>query len=275
MAFTPRSLLTLLELEPSGEDRWLAPTPSEGPGRLFGGQVASQALRAAANTVEPGRPPHSLHGYFIRPGRPNEPLELVVERTRDGRSFTTRHVTAIQREQAVFELTASFHQEEPGLDWQPSWTHTGPGPEEIEMPGPSAGPMSALWHTNPFEIRPVTPIGPEFAIHPCWVRLREQLGEDSVAHACALTYVSDLAVVASARAPSNRSSLPNGASLDHSIWFHRPFHANEWLLFSVNPASNSGSRGLALGSFHNERGVLIASIAQEVLLRTPPATPTA
>jgi acyl-CoA thioesterase-2 len=260
---SPRLLTGLLDLAVLGEDTWTAPTPAEGPPRLFGGQVAAQALRAACLTVPAGPRPHSMHGYFIRPGRPDVTLELHVERTRDGRSFTTRHVTAVQDGHAVFELTASFHADEEGVDWQE------PGPD---LPGPATeaaddSPFSGFWDSNPFEIRPIVPWSEAMSVHPCWVRLREDVGDDPALHACAITFISDLAVVGSARAPGHRSALPSGASLDHAIWFHRPADANRWMLFAVEPVTNFGARGLARGTLHDERGTLVASIAQEALLR--------
>src|SRR5665213_3137802 len=266
MTESPRSLLGLLTLSPLGEDRWSAPTPAEGPPRLFGGQVAAQSLRAACLSVEDGPRPHSLHGYFVRPGRPDTDLELVVERMRDGRSFTTRHVTAVQEGQAIFELTASFHTDEEGADWQE------PTAERPPMPDPGEGerddsPFGGFHATNPFVIRPVRTVGAGFAVHPCWVRLREPLGADPRLHACALAYVSDLAVVQAARAPGS-TGMPFGASLDHAVWFHRPVDVSQWLLFTAGPVSNFGARGLARGTFHTSDGVLVASLAQEALLRT-------
>lgn len=270
MSESPRSLLSLLALVPIGEDRWSAPTPAEGPPRLFGGQVAAQALRAACLTVPPGPRPHSLHGYFIRPGRPEVQLELVVERTRDGRSFTTRHVTALQEGQAIFELTSSFHTDEEGVDWQePAPVPRPRHPEEAPEPDSDDSPFGGFHASNPFAIRPLSLPEGGFGttLHPCWVRIREPLEPDERLHACALAYVSDLAVVTAARAPGS-TGMPFGASLDHAVWFHRPVDVNQWLLFRAGPVSNFGARGLARGSFHTAEGVLVASLAQEALLRT-------
>jgi acyl-CoA thioesterase II len=267
MSESPRSLLSLLTLSPVGEDRWSAPTPAEGPPRLFGGQVAAQPLRAACLTVPAGPRPHSLHGYFIRPGRPDTALDLLVERTRDGRSFTTRHVTAIQEGQAIFELTASFHTDEEGLDWQEPPATAPAGPVDADEPGDEDSPFGGFRVSNPFIIRPVRAMGRGFSMHPCWVRIRETITEDPALQACALAYVSDLAVVQAARAPGS-TGMPFGASLDHAVWFHRPVDVNQWLLFSAGPVSNYGARGLARGTFHTLDGLLVASIAQEALLRT-------
>ncbi len=258
-----RTLGAILDLTPSGEGRWMAPTPGEGPRRLFGGQVAAQALAAACQTVDADRPPHSLHGYFIRPGRPDTPLELRVERTRDGRSFTTRHVTAVQEGNAIFNLTASFHGGEAGMDWQVPGLGLEPPTGEERVPRPER----PFWITNPFEIRPVhRRTDDPWPPHPCWVRLVEELPGDQATQRCALTFISDLAVVASTRAPHDRSPAAL-ASLDHAVWFHRPVDMSEWHLFSVDPVSTAGARGLARGTIHAADGRLVASIAQEGLIR--------
>lgn len=260
-------ILELLDLGCRGENDFVAPTPSDGPGRLFGGQVASQSLRAATLTVPTDRLPHSLHAYFIRPGRPGIPLRLEVDRTRDGRSFTTRRVTASQDGEPIFTLAASFHAAEEGDDWQL------PAPTDIPAPdGPRQpdSPISRFASMSPFDLRPVrSPEPGGFPIlHPFWVKTRRSLPDDAALHACVLAFISDMGVVGSARAPG--SSLPAqfiGASLDHAMWFHRPARADEWLLFSVEPVSNFGARGLARGTMHRADGVLVASIAQEALLR--------
>ena len=262
-----RRLLEILDLHESRRDRFLAPTPSEGPPRLFGGQVASQALRATTLTIDGARPVHSVHAYFIRPGRPGIPLELHVERTRDGRSFSTRRVTAIQDDEAILVADASFHQAEAGDDWQEVDLPDVPGPDELNGNDRSANPFRA---TNPFEIRPLQPTE-GFNLHPCWVRVRDPIPDDPALHAAALTYVSDLAVIGSARAPGSTAGW-GGASLDHSVWFHRPVRVDDWLLFSVDPVTNFGARGLARGTFHTRDGVLVASLAQECLLRPAPAS---
>jgi acyl-CoA thioesterase II len=259
-------LMQILSLEPIGEDTYQAATPREG-GRLFGGQVASQSLRAATLTVPDDRPVHSLHAYFIRPGRTGEPLRLEVDRTRDGRSFTTRRVTASQSGGAIFTLAASFARSEDGDDWQL------PAPAGIRDPDTideREGFFAQFWASSPFDVRTVTPWkeGDVPVLHPLWVRTRERLPDDPALHASVLTFFSDMGVVGSARAPT--STLPQrfmGASLDHAIWFHRPARADEWILFSVDAVSNAGARGLTRGSMHTQGGVLVTSIAQEALLR--------
>jgi acyl-CoA thioesterase II len=260
-----RTLASILDLQPSGEDRWMAPTPGEGPPRLFGGQVAAQALAAACKTVPEDRPPHSFHCYFIRPGRPGTTLEMVVERTRDGRGFTTRHVTAIQESKAIFNLTASFHGAEEGIDWQvPAPEMSTPPTEALPPADPSLRPF---WQTSPFELRPVHPTTEMWPPHPCWIRLMEKVPEDPSIQACALTFISDMGVVGAARAPHDRGRPSQMASLDHAVWIHRPFNLAGWHFFSADPVSNYGGRGLARGTIHAADGTLVASIAQEGLIR--------
>lgn len=254
-------VLDLLDLERVDPDHFRAPSPSGGWGRLYGGQVASQSHRAATLTVEADRLTHSLHAYFIRPGRPGVPVELAVERTRDGRSFSTRSVIASQEGEPILTMIASFHRPEAGEEWQvPISLDALPGPDETEA-GAEFSPSS---DEVGFDMRPLAASG--FRPHPCWVRLKEKIGRDQSLHACALTYISDRAVVGSARAPGASFHM-SGASLDHAVWFHRPVRVDDWLLFSVDPVVNSGARGLARGSFHDREGVLVASISQEALLR--------
>ena len=265
-------LLRLLELGRVDDDRFVAPTPSDGPTRLFGGQVASQSLRAATLTVEPSRRPHSFHAYFVRPGSPGVPLSLSVVRVRDGRSFSTRSVTATQDGDAIFVMTASFHVDEPGEDWQDPTPLGVPGPDQCAL---RQSPFSRFASMSPFEIRPVgeQSFDGGFRPHPFWVKTRGGLPDDPVLHACVVAFMSDMGVVGSARAPVSTNRAFVGASLDHAVWFHRPVRADQWLLFSVEPLTNAGSRGLARGSFHTEDGTLVASIVQEALLRPTSTVP--
>ena len=261
-------ILDVLSLQELGPDSFSATTPPEGgPPRLFGGQVASQALRAATLTVAPERPPHSLHAYFVRPGRPGSPLTLRVERTRDGRSFTTRTVTASQGGRPILILAASFHGDEEGDDWHLPAPTGVPRPDDLPEPEPALRQFTLI---SPFDVRPVR--GREAhepaLVHPFWIRTRDRLPDDPLLHACVLTYISDLAVVGGAFAPGVDRTHRTGASLDHAVWFHRPARADGWLLFSVDPASNHGGRGLARGTLHTASGVLVASMAQEALLRS-------
>ncbi|RAY16421.1 acyl-CoA thioesterase II [Actinomadura craniellae] len=259
-------LLALLDLDPVGDDTFAGSPGSNQPGdRLFGGQVAAQSLRAACLTVAPDRRPHSLHAYFIRPGLPDEPLRFEVRRTRDGRSFSTRHVTAAQGGKPIFELIASFQVTEPGEEWQPPAPAGLPGPEDI---GPIELPdwVSAL---AVFDIRPVRgPAADGFVLtHPFWIRVPAPVGDDPAVHACLLTFLSDIGVVHSAMAPGWDTPISHAASLDHALWFHHQPRVDEWLLYSVTPTGGAGARGLAHGTLHTEAGLLVASVTQEALLR--------
>ncbi|MFC5746147.1 acyl-CoA thioesterase [Actinomadura rugatobispora] len=265
-AGSPPEIVRLFDLEALDGDAFqITATGGIGRERLFGGQVAAQSLRAACLTVGAGRLPHSLHAYFIRPGTPGEPLRLDVARTRDGRAFSTRHVTAAQGGKPIFEMIASFHDPEPGFDWQAGPRPDAPPPGRLEPPEFPA----FIRHPPGFEFRVVKPPRPNgFPIpHPFWIRCREPLGDDLTLHACLITYLSDMAVVSSSRAPGSPRELAAAVSLDHALWFHRPARVDEWLLFSADPASNFGARALARGTLHTEDGVLVASLAQEALLR--------
>ena len=255
----------LLELERVGDDSFVAQTQWRGYDRLYGGQVAAQSLRAACSTVELGRLPHSLHSYFILAGRAGEPVQLDVQRTRDGRSFSTRHVTASQGGKAIFELVSSFHVHEDGDDWQL------PPPADLALPAAPRDGSMPRWDGlgGVFEIRPehALPEYDPFALHPVWLRTAERLDDDPVTHQCLLTFLSDLGVLGSTRAPGTRTSYRNAASLDHSVWFHRPARVDEWLRFSSAPVTNFGARGMARAELHTEAGAHVASVAQESLLR--------
>jgi acyl-CoA thioesterase-2 len=267
-------LLELLDLTPAGSNRWLAstPEPGDGPPRLFGGQVAAQSLRAATLTVEPDRLVHSLHAYFIRPGRPGVPLQLDVERARDGRSFTTRRVSASQDGEPIFVLDASFQVEEQGDDWQPDDSMPAvPGPDEVATPESPFGSFSSM---SPFEMRPcggLNDVG--FVMNPYWVRTKGRLPDDDAIHACAIAFISDMGILSAARPPNATSMQFMGASLDHAVWFHRPVRADEWLLSDAHPLRAAGARGMAHGTMHTVDGVLAVTVIQEGLLRPTMAVP--
>lgn len=259
-AGTPPSFVTaLLDLARDG-DRFEAPPRGWGGTRLFGGQVAAQALAAAAATVEPGRLPHVLHASFLRAGRSARPVRYDVERTRDGRSFSTRRVVAAQ-DRVVFEMTTSFHVPEPGTDWHPP-APIAPRPVDLA----SLPPWPEAPSTGFFEIRPVVPTTAPFSPPPYWIRSREPVGGDPVTRACVLAFVSDMGVVAAARPPGPNMAT-DAVSLNHAVWFHRPFAADEWHLFSAGPTSSRSGLGLACGTFHHEDGTLVATIVQEALFR--------
>lgn len=267
---TVERLLWLLELEQLDRDLFRARSPRHRPnGRLFGGQVAAQALRAATLTVEADHAPHSLHGYFLRPGLPAKPLILQVDRIRDGTSFTTRNVKAIQDGEAIFSLSASFHVEEPAGEFQTPLPADVPRADDDE----AADRRMSSHSSSPFDIRQVrTPPADDRGVFEStqrvWVRTRGALPGDRALHACVLTYISDMGAVLAAR-KALRIPWSGGmaASLDHALWFHRWIRPDGWVLFDLRPLSNAGSRGLVVGTMHDETGVHGASMTQEALIR--------
>jgi acyl-CoA thioesterase-2 len=267
--------LNLLELERLDRDLfrgWNPPHPSGREMPLFGGQVAAHALRAATLTVESPHFPHSLHGYFLRPGKGDVPTILRVDRIRDGRSFTTRTVVAQQDGEAIFSLTASFQKEESGGEFATPIADDIPLPDELLARDGLAPMPSFRGQESPFERLEVPGYGhfemSDVPRRAMWIRTRAQLPDDHNLHACVLTFVSDMGVVSAVRAAlGRRNDHGMGASLDHSVWFHRRVRADDWLLFDVSSRSNSGSRGLGVGSMHTVDGVHAATIGQEALVR--------
>jgi acyl-CoA thioesterase-2 len=276
-------LVDLLDLEPIEVNIFRGVSPNDDRQRVFGGQVAGQALVAAARTVSPDRPVHSLHAYFLRPGDPNVPILYEVDRIRDGRSFTTRRVVAIQHGEAIFNLHASFHAPEPGLDHQlpmPDVPHATTLPTFTERYAPYAEKMGD-WYLRPRPIDTRNILPTTFAMsreerkesrlgQAVWLRADGKLPDDPVLHACIVTYASDMTLLDTTLLPhgvrweSNRIMM---ASLDHAMWFHRPFRADEWLLYDLDTPSSSGGRGLARGSIFTEDGDLAVSVVQEGLIR--------
>lgn len=257
-------MLEMIELAPDGDDEFMAPMGMSFGPRLFGGQVAAQSLAAACRTVRAEHRPQSLHAYFILAGKPEVPLRLSVERTRDGRSFTTRRVVASQDGAAIFEMSASFHNEEAGDDWSTPVPIEAADPELLSGFAPPEDRPSATF----FEMRPLhKPMGP-FVPPPYWVRSREDVPDDAAIESCVLAYLSDMGILAMAR-PPGAGMQTMASSLDHAIWFHRRYVPGEWHLFTGAPRSNFGARGLAVGGLFNRDGVLVASIVQEGLFRTP------
>jgi acyl-CoA thioesterase-2 len=277
-------LVDLLDLERIEQDIFRGQSPQERLQRVFGGQVAGQALVAAGRTTDGERPVHSLHAYFLRPGRPGVPIVYQVERVRDGRSFTTRRVVAIQQGRTIFNLTASFHQPEPGFEHQLPMPQV---PEPESLPGlgdelrahldvlPEA--LERMTRRQPFEIRYVerlrwTPeeiegAEPRSAV---WMRAVGQLGDDPLVHTCAVTYASDMMLLDAVRVPIEPLWGPRGfdmASLDHAMWFHRPFRADEWFLYQQESPVATGARGLARGQIFDRHGRLLVSVMQEGLFR--------
>ncbi len=270
-------LVELLTVVPDDDGRFRVDNPDRGFGRrVFGGQVAGQALRAAYATVADDRRVHSLHGYFLRPGRPGVPIVYEVDQIRDGASFTTRTVVARQpgehADEAIFELSASFHVAESGADYQQ--------PMAADVPSPEEAPED--WGFIPPDARDVVPmeikdLGPapvdERGFFPAtrrvWMRLRDEVPDDRGLHEALLVFLSDMGAVMGARAPIPENPLDRlmGASLDHAMWFHRPIRPDRWFLYELRAVSNAGSRGLAVGTMHAADGTLGVSVAQEALLR--------
>lgn len=273
------ALIELLDLEELEVNIFRGRSPKEDRQRVFGGQVAGQALVAAGRTVKEGRV-HSLHCYFLRPGDPKIPILYDVDRIRDGKSFTTRRVVAIQHGRAIFNLDASFHQDEPGLDYHSPMPEV-PAPETLptfmERLKPylrELGPWAE--QERPIDIRLCDPVDtpPSSWRQPnayAWIRTNGELPDDPVLHNCVLTYASDMTLLDTTVRPHGLVWCPDRklmmASLDHSIWFHRPFRVDEWLLYAQVTPSSAGARGLATGSIFTRSGVLVASVAQEGLIR--------
>lgn len=270
MADALTQLLELLDLEQLDRDLFRGHNiEHELDGRLFGGLIAAQALRAAQRSVDADHSVHSLHSYFMRAGRQGVPVILHADRIRDGRSFTTRRVVAAQHGEAIFTLAASFQRPELGPEYAISPAADAPVPEEaVHQPTPfdEYHGRAAL---QVIELMPYD-AGPDSAgsTRRAWVRTDGLLPDDPALQACVLAYMSDFAAVfASAKAiPVDPANIMT-ASLDHALWFHRPIRLDDWVLVDQRPISNSNSRGLVVGSIHSRDGVLGASLAQEALVR--------
>ncbi|HVA75940.1 MAG TPA: acyl-CoA thioesterase domain-containing protein [Acidimicrobiales bacterium] len=269
---TAKDLVELFDLEKIDADLFRGineRTAGERPA-LFGGQVAAQALRAAALTVPEGRLPHSLHGYFLRPGRAQMPVILRVDRDRDGRSFSARHVSAIQEGQVIFSALASFQVPESGPEFEPPLPAGAVLPEELDY-HPPRFPFGRALEMQPFPPARLYEPG-EFPVPArMWAKSGTPLPDDPVVHACALTYLSD---VGSGFADGDKSGIPRGGpSLDHAIWFHHPVKADDWMLLWLSPLKAGGSRGLYTGTMYDTSGKLLAVINQEILFRWNPPMP--
>lgn len=276
-------LIALLRLERLERTLFRGQSQDLGWGAVFGGQVLGQALSAAQQTVPAERAVHSLHGYFLRTGDAARPIIYDVECIRDGRSFTTRRVVAIQEGEAIFSMSASFQVEEEGFDHQAAMP-AAPDPEGVlsetalarqlgeRIPAPLRARAVA---EKAIELRPVDPLDPlrpeaRPPTRQVWARAAGRLPEEPGLHACVLAYASDFHFMTTAMQPHEVSWLTPGmqvASLDHAMWFHRPLRADEWLLYAVESPSASQGRGLARGSFFSQDGRLVASTAQEGLIR--------
>lgn len=279
-----QDLLDLLDIEQIDVNLFRGVSPKEGWQRVYGGQVLGQALVAASRTVEDdARTAHSLHGYFLRPGDTTIPILFKVDRIRDGRSFTTRRVVAIQRGRAIFNMSASFQVVEEGL------SHQFPMPE---VPPPEECPTqrdlmerfrddapeqiaNRIERPQPIEMRFVEPIN-EFKPEPMppyqhtWIRTVDAMPDDIRLNQCLLAYQSDMTLIDTSYRPHAIGwGNPNFqvASLDHAMWFHRPFRTDEWLLYAQDSPFSGGARGLSRGAFYTRKGELVASCAQEGLIR--------
>jgi acyl-CoA thioesterase-2 len=282
-------LVALLDLEELEVNIFRGRSPQEQRQRVFGGQVAGQALVAAGRTVETGIV-HSLHAYFLRPGDPSTPILYQVDRIRDGRTFTTRRVVAIQHGRAIFHLSASFQPPEHGPEHQLPMPEA-PDPESLPTFGEWVAPMLdhapeevRRWLTRdrPIDVRPVEPVHP-FKPTPrpprqlVWIRTNGRLPDSLLLHQCVVAYASDLTLMDTATLPHaiawNDPSYMM-ASLDHAMWFHRPFRADEWLLYTQESPAAAGARGLVTGRLFTRTGTLVVSVAQEGLIRPVRRGPT-
>jgi acyl-CoA thioesterase II len=284
MSSAVQELVAILDLEPIEVNLFRGRSPQVGWQRVFGGQVIGQALVAACRTVDVAeRPPHSLHAYFLLAGDPKVPIIYEVDRIRDGKSFATRRVNAIQHGHAIFSMSVSFHRDEEGFTHQAAMPEV---PKPDDLPSEAQVKQSIMpmmpdpvrryyERERPIELRPV-----EFdrylgkAIDTgkfhVWMRVTSRLPDEPALHQCALAYASDLTLLDAALVPHGRTVFEKSimaASLDHALWFHRPFRADEWLLYAQDSPNLSGARGFARGLIFASDGTLVASVAQEGLLR--------
>lgn len=272
------TLISLLDLEQLEVNLFRGYSPQNSWKRVFGGQVVGQALVAAARTVEE-RLVHSLHCYFVLGGDPKVPIIFRVDRIRDGGSFTTRNVVAIQHGEAIFSMSASFHKAEEGYSHQfamPDVPDPETLPTEEEMRERAPEHMNAFWKLErPIEMRRVD-VESYFAgdkrTSPdlIWFRTKGAMPNDPVLHRCALAYASDYSLLSASLSPHGRRPFDPAlmmASLDHAVWFHRDFRADEWLLYVQDSPSAEGGRGFCRGTIFSRDGVLVASVAQEGLIR--------
>lgn len=275
-------LLRLLDLESIEVNIFRGESPKGRTQRVFGGQVLAQALVAANRTVE-GRTCHSLHAYFLLPGDPRIPILYEVDRSRDGRSFTSRRVVAIQHGRPIFHMSLSYQLQEPGLEHEIP-APAVPGPDELpseqqlreelvdQLP---ESKREQFLRKRPIELRPVERrdfLNPQKGppSQAIWLRTTEPLPDDVALHQCVLAYASDMTLLDTSLRPHGISLFSDRiqiASIDHAMWFHRPFRADEWLLYVQDSPSASGARGFSRGSIYTQDGKLAASVSQEGLMR--------
>jgi acyl-CoA thioesterase II len=281
-------LLHLLDLEPLEVNIYRGQNRDIGTGRVFGGQVFAQALVAARRTVDDAREAHSVHGYFILPGDLKAPIVYFVDRLRDGSSFTTRRVTAIQHGRAIFNLSVSFHIAESGVEHQEPMPQVVPADgliTELDLINSMASRipdalLPVLTQTRPIDFRPVAPVDPydpqkRQPVRYVWFRAYGKIPDDPLLHQAVLAYASDHGLLGTALLPHGLSLWSPGmqlASLDHSLWMHRPFRVDEWLLYAMDSPVSAGARGFVRGSIYAQDGTLVASVAQEGLMRLRPTS---
>jgi acyl-CoA thioesterase-2 len=273
-------LIAYLEVEAIDKYLFIGKSPRQ-PARIFGGQVLAQSLNAASRTVPADRIAHSLHGYFLRPGDPLKQIVYEVDPIRDGRSFTTRRVVAKQDGCAIFNTAVSFQVAEEGLSHQSSMPDV-PSPEELPSEQQELAELAKkypdkvpLWNFGPIERRRVLARDrinpqPQEPVQHIWFRVAGEVGDDFRRHQTLLAYISDFGLLGTALYPhpfSPQNKRIQEASLDHALWFHRSFRLDDYLLYSLDSPNSSGGRGFSRGSFYTRDGVLVASSAQEALLR--------
>ncbi|HEX3003949.1 MAG TPA: acyl-CoA thioesterase II [Angustibacter sp.] len=282
-----RGLLDVLDLRDAGtddrgQDLFVGDSQPQPHGRVFGGQVLGQTLVAAGRTVQDGRPVHSMHGYFLRPGDSNEPITFAVERLRDGRSFSARRVHAIQFDQPILSMIASFQDPSPGLDHQDAMPEV-PAPEDLpttaQLMGHIDHPVAQYWaRARPMDLRHVdAPVywqaDPDRrATNAVWMRTPAPMPDDPLLHRAVLGYASDYTLLESVLRRHGVTWATRGlkaASLDHAMWWHRDVRVDEWLLYVQASPSASGARGLGTGRIFSRDGRLVATVAQEGMLRVP------
>ncbi len=276
-------LLRLLELEEIEENIFRGQSQDMGFKNVFGGQVLGQALSAASYTVPADRSAHSLHAYFLRPGDATKPIVYIVENMRDGKSFATRRVKAVQKGQPIFFMSASFQREEIGFEHQDRMPEV-PGPggiaSEMEMAKSIADQIplnirEKILCDKPIEMRPVNPVNPFDpekmpAQKYVWFRTINALPDDAATHRYMLAYASDFNLVSTSLYPHGHTFWEpevQAASLDHAMWFHRPFRMDQWLLYAIDSPNASQARGMSIGRVFTQDGQLVATAAQEGLIR--------